>query len=107
MRISETVAPVGLFLVSLGLASALAFDDTRSPNDVAPAVSADVVPRTAMTGPTAMIGPVNGALTGPLDVATTPTEVATPPPSGAALGFGGMNSINNLKSPDAALKLTP
>jgi len=101
MRISDTVAPVGLFLVSLGLASALAFDGTRSPNDVAPAMSVDVVPRTAMTGP------VNGAVTGQLGVAATPTEVAVPPPSGAALGFGGMNSINNLKSPDTVLKLTP
>jgi len=37
----------------------------------------------------------------------TPTEVAAPPPSGVALGFGGMNTINNLKSPDTVLKLTP
>src|SRR5262249_46059225 len=101
MRISDTVAPVGLFLVSLGLASALAFDGTRSPNDVGPAVSVDVVPRTAMTGPVngAVTGPVAGPVAGSLGIATTSTEVAAPPPSGAALGFGGMNSINNLKSP--------
>src|SRR5215470_1623425 len=82
MRISEAIAPVGLFMVGLGLASALAFDGGRSPNDFAPAVSVDLVPRTAMTAP----------LTG------TPTE---PPAVPSALGF------NNLRVPDAQLKLTP
>jgi TPR repeat protein len=82
MRISDTIAPVGLFMVGLGLASALAFDGGRAPNDFAPAVSVDMVPRTAMTAP----------LTG------TPTEPVTIP---SALGF------NNLRVPEAQLKLTP
>jgi uncharacterized protein len=105
MRISNPIAPVGLFLVGLGLASALAFDGTRAPNDVAPAVNVDVVPRTAITAP----APLNGvpadaspaartAMTAPLSAIPMPADAAGP---GPALSF------NSLRIPDAGLKLTP
>ncbi len=41
------LVPIALFGVGLGLASAFAFDGTRSPNGIAPAVNVDVVPREA------------------------------------------------------------
>jgi exopolysaccharide production negative regulator len=49
MRISDHILPVVLFATGLGLASAFAFDGTRTPGDVAPL---DVLPRAA-TGPAA------------------------------------------------------
>jgi uncharacterized protein len=101
MRISDTVAPLGIFLVGLGLASALAFDGARSPNDLAPAVSTDVVPRTALT---AMASPLVGT-----PFIATPPLVAGPPPATAEqvvapvgpLGFPGFR----LQEP--VFKLTP
>jgi TPR repeat protein len=51
MRISERLIPVALFTMGLGLASAFAFDGTRSPNDVSPAVGIDVAPRDAISAP--------------------------------------------------------
>jgi hypothetical protein len=90
MRISDTIAPVGLFLVGLGLASALAFDGTRAPSDFSSAASVDMGPRTAMTAP---------LTTAPLTGAPTSTD-AVPTP-GVVLGFTSM------RVPDAALKLTP
>ncbi len=44
MRISERILTTALFGVGLGLASAFAFDGTRSPSDVAPAVGLVVPP---------------------------------------------------------------
>src|SRR5580704_14875630 len=45
MRISDHILPVALFAAGLGLASAYAFDGTRTPGDIAPAVGDEVVPR--------------------------------------------------------------
>jgi TPR repeat protein len=45
MRISERLLAVVLFGAGLGLATAFAFDGTRTPGDVAPAVGLDIVPR--------------------------------------------------------------
>jgi len=84
MRISKSIIPFGLFLAGLGLASAVAFDGARSPNDFAPAVSVDLVPRTAMTAP------LMGA-----------------PLSTEAVAVPGMLGFNSLRVPDAGLKLTP
>jgi TPR repeat protein len=52
MRTSERLVPIALFSLTLGLASAFAFDGTRSPNTIAPAVSVDVVPRAASAAST-------------------------------------------------------
>jgi hypothetical protein len=49
MRISERLLSVAVFGVGLGLASAFAFDGTRTPGDVAPAVGLDIVPRAGAT----------------------------------------------------------
>ncbi|HSV21761.1 MAG TPA: tetratricopeptide repeat protein [Xanthobacteraceae bacterium] len=46
MRISEHILSVALFSAGLGLATAYAFDGTRSPADVAPAVGVEVAPET-------------------------------------------------------------
>lgn len=51
MRISERLIPVAALTVGLGFASAFAFDGTRSPSDVAPAVGLDIVPRNAISAP--------------------------------------------------------
>jgi hypothetical protein len=45
MRISERLLAVVLFGAGLGLATAFAFDGTRTPGDVAPAVGLDIIPR--------------------------------------------------------------
>ena len=46
MRISERILSTAAFGVGLGLAAAGAFDGTRTPGDIAPAVGLEVVPRT-------------------------------------------------------------
>jgi TPR repeat protein len=53
MRISERILSTVLFGAGLGLATAYAFDGTRSPSDIAPAVGIEMVPR---SGATAGIG---------------------------------------------------
>jgi TPR repeat protein len=45
MRISERILSTVLFGLGLGLATAYAFDGTRSPSDIAPAVGIEVLPR--------------------------------------------------------------
>jgi hypothetical protein len=45
MRISERILSTAVFGVGLGLAAAGAFDGTRTPGDIAPAVGLEVVPR--------------------------------------------------------------
>jgi uncharacterized protein len=55
MRISDHILPVVLFAVGLGLASAFAFDGTRTPGDIAPAVGVEVLPR-GVAGPAAGAG---------------------------------------------------
>jgi hypothetical protein len=45
MRISERFLTIAVFGAGLGLATAFAFDGTRTPGDVAPAVGLDIVPR--------------------------------------------------------------
>jgi TPR repeat protein len=62
MRISERILPIAWFVAGLGLASAFAFDGTRTPGDIAPAVGVEVQPRPA--------GPA-GALHAPMPQATT------------------------------------
>ncbi len=47
MRTSRRLIPILIATVSLGLASAFAFDGSRSPSDLSPAVSVDVLPRDA------------------------------------------------------------
>ena len=44
MRISDHILPVVLFAAGFGLASAFAFDGTRTPGDIAPAVG-EALPR--------------------------------------------------------------
>src|SRR5512136_272186 len=44
MRISEQILSVALFGLGLGLATAHAFDGTRSPSDIAPAVGVEITP---------------------------------------------------------------
>jgi uncharacterized protein len=51
MRISERLISVAVLSVGLGLGSAFAFDGTRSPSDVAPAVGVDVGPRESIQAP--------------------------------------------------------
>jgi len=51
MRISERLIPAAILTVGLGFASAFAFDGTRSPSDVAPAVGLDIVSRDAISAP--------------------------------------------------------
>ncbi len=53
MRISDHIIPAALFTVGLGLVSAFAFEGTggQTNNGVAPAVSVDVVPRSAVSAP--------------------------------------------------------
>jgi uncharacterized protein len=58
MRISDHILPVVWFVAGLGLASAFAFDGTRSPGGVTPAVGVDVLPHPA-TGPAAGSGALN------------------------------------------------
>jgi hypothetical protein len=60
MRIYERLLTVAVFGVGLGLATAFAFDGTRTPGDVAPAVGLDIVPRGS-----AAPGMDSGALRGP------------------------------------------
>ena len=44
MRISDNILPLALFIAGLGLASAFAFDGTRTPGDVAPLVGGPAAP---------------------------------------------------------------
>ena len=81
MRISERLIPIALFTAGLGLASAFAFDGTRSPSDVAPAVGIDLAPRDTISAPA--LAPSN-----------LPTPASTSP------GFG-------LRGPDAKRPITP
>jgi uncharacterized protein len=78
MRISEHLLPIALFAAGLGLGSALAFDGTRSPSDVGPAVGLDVVSRDAISAPA--LAPATPAL--------APSGLATPGPALASPGFG-------------------
>jgi len=72
MRISDHILPVAWFVAGLGLASAFAFDGTRTPGDVAPPVGVEALPHPA-AGPTAGAG----ALQGP-----TPQSLHMPTPQG-------------------------
>jgi hypothetical protein len=58
MRISDHILPVVWFVAGLGLASAFAFDGTRTPGDVTPAVGVDVLPHPG-AGPAAGSGALN------------------------------------------------
>ena len=88
MRISERIAGFAIIGLGLGLVPAHGFDGTRQPSDVAPAVSVDVVPRSA--------GPL-----GPLAVAPNPQTTTEP---SEALGIAlGLNAI----APEPPRKLTP
>lgn len=51
MRISESLLRFVLVMAGLAAGPVMAFDGTRSPSDVSPAVNLDLVPRTAMTAP--------------------------------------------------------
>jgi hypothetical protein len=57
MRISERILSTALFGVGLGLATAYAFDGTRSPADIAPTVGIEIAPQTRAT-PNALSAPV-------------------------------------------------
>jgi TPR repeat protein len=62
MRISERILSTVLFGLGLGLATAYAFDGTRSPSDIAPAVGIELTPRAA---PVPGVAAAAGALTAP------------------------------------------
>jgi uncharacterized protein len=60
MRISERILSTVLFGLGLGLATAYAFDGTRTPSDIAPAVGIELTPRAApapATGGAALSAP--------------------------------------------------
>ena len=76
MRMSKA-APLGLLLLGVGLASALAFDGTRAPGELAPALNFGIGPRTAMTAPPPVGAPAANN-TAAADAATT-TAVDLPP----------------------------
>ncbi len=59
MRISDRILPVVLFASGLGLASAFAFDGTRTPGDLAPPVGVD-----ALHAPTPQGGPTEAFQSG-------------------------------------------
>jgi len=62
MRISERILSTVLFGVGLGLATAYAFDGTRSPSDIAPTVGIELTPRAA---PVPGVAAAAGALAAP------------------------------------------
>jgi hypothetical protein len=62
MRISERILSTVLFGLGLGLATAYAFDGTRTPSDIAPAVGIELTPRAA---PAPAVGGAGGGLSAP------------------------------------------
>jgi TPR repeat protein len=93
MRISERILSTVLFGVGLGLATAYAFDGTRTPSDIAPAVGIELTPRAA---PAPGIGGAAGGLAPPA------------PQSGFALQSlpqgSGLNSFQAFQSGTRALR---
>ena len=77
----SVIIPVALFAAGLGLAPAFAFDGTRSPSDVAPAVGIEIAPRESISAP-----------------ALAPSNL--PAAALAAPGFG-------LRTPDSNKSVTP
>jgi TPR repeat protein len=53
MRISDRIISAVLFVLGLGLATAYAFDGTRTPGDISPAVGIEVGPRAGAGAPSA------------------------------------------------------
>src|SRR5258705_2802164 len=85
MRISDRLIPVAL--LGVGVVSAFAFDGSGGRDGMSPAVSVDVVPRSALSAPAAAVpavagptvvvpnAPMSGTLRGPeLKHALTPVE---------------------------------
>src|SRR5712672_2343395 len=80
MRISDRLIPVAL--LGVGVVSAFAFDGSGGRDGMSPAVSVDVVPRSALSAPAVAVptvvvpnAPMSGTLRGPeLKHALTPVE---------------------------------
>lgn len=77
MRIFEHVIPVALFTVGLGLVSAFGFEGTPAHDGVAPVVSVETMPQTAVTAPA--LAPASPAMAMPtLAVPAAPMPGPTP-----------------------------
>jgi len=82
MRISDRLLPAALLSVSLGAVSAFAFDGSGARDGMAPAVSVDIVPRSAISAPAGAVptvavpnAPMSGTLRGPeIKRSLTPVE---------------------------------
>jgi len=81
MRISDRLLPASLLSVSLGAVSAFAFDGSGARDGMAPAVSVDIVPRSAISAPAVAVptavpnAPLSGTLRGPeIKRSLTPVE---------------------------------
>jgi uncharacterized protein len=81
MRISDRLVPVALLSVGLGVVSAFAFDGPGARDGMAPAVSVDIVPRSAISAPAVAVptavpnAPLSGTLRGPeIKRSLTPVE---------------------------------
>ena len=81
MRISDRLLPAALLSVSLGAVSAFAFDGSGARDGMAPAVSVDIVPRSAISAPPVAVptavpnAPLSDTLRGPeIKPSLTPVE---------------------------------
>jgi TPR repeat protein len=81
MRISERILSTVWFGVGLGLATAYAFDGTRSPSDIAPAVGIDMMQRA---------GAGNGGVAAPAPPATFLPQSLPSNPAPGALGSSAL-----------------
>jgi uncharacterized protein len=72
MRISDNILPLTLFVAGLGLASAFAFDGTRTPGDVIPPVGIESLPGATTGGPAAGAGALQGPTPQSLHVPNVP-----------------------------------
>jgi uncharacterized protein len=95
MRISERILSVVLFGVGLGLATAYAFDGTRSPSDIAPAFWVDTLPVPAPGAATGLTRSLSPPAANPLVSGTfLPQSLGTAavPPPGPLSSFQAFQS---------------
>jgi TPR repeat protein len=92
MRISDRLVPLALLSISLGVVSAFAFEGTGARDGVAPAVSVDMLPRSAAP---------RSAITAP---ALASPEVAVPT---LAVPIAPMPGVGPLRGPEIKRSLTP
>jgi TPR repeat protein len=93
MRISDRLVPLALLSISLGVVSAFAFEGTGARDGVAPAVSVDLLPRSA--------APRAATITAP---ALASPEVAVPT---LAVPIAPMPGVGTLRGPEIKRSLTP